>query len=263
MKQRIMESDGNRPLILVSNDDGVAAKGLRSLIEFLVPLGEVIAVAPDSAQSAKSSAITVNSPLRLKPCPDIAGAKVYAVNGTPVDCVKLGLHVATSGRRPDIVVSGINHGSNAGSSVIYSGTMGAAIEGAVVGIPSVGFSLLDFSADADFTVCREVVERVVARVLAAGLPKGVCLNVNIPAVEHPKELKVVRAARTYWTEEFVEKVDPWGRPYYWLTGQMVNQEPDDDHTDEYWLKRGHATVVPVSVDQSAHFAIDPLKDLLQ
>lgn len=263
MNKRNIESADNKPLILVSNDDGVSAKGLRSLIGFLAPFGEVIAVAPDSPRSAQSSAITVNAPLRLQSCQDIEGAKVYSVNGTPVDCIKLGLHAATGGRRPDLVVSGINHGSNAGSSVIYSGTMGAAIEGAVVGIPSVGFSLLDFSADADFSVCRDIVGMVVGRVLKAGLPKGVCLNVNIPAIDCPKELKVVRAARTYWTEEFADSVDPWGRPYFWLTGKMVNPESDDDRTDEYWLARGHATIVPVTVDQSALFAIDPLQELLR
>lgn len=252
-----------KPLILISNDDGVDAKGLRFLIETLATIGaDIIAVAPDAPRSGQSSAITVEQPLWLKRHADFAGAKIYSVSGTPVDCVKLALHAVVP-RRPDILISGINHGSNAGNSVIYSGTMGAAMEGTMVGIPSVGFSLLHHSLDADFTECAPFVESITKAVLAKGLPDGISLNVNIPALCRPQGLKVVRAARGYWTEEYADYTTPSGKPYYWLTGRFVNSEPDDPATDEYWLKRQWATVVPVRVDQSATDQIETIENLLQ
>ncbi len=251
-----------RPLLMVSNDDGVNANGLKFLLKTLAPIGDVIAVAPTGPQSAKSSAITVEQPLRIIEYPAYDGVSVRAVNGTPVDCVKLGLHAVVP-RRPDIMISGINHGSNAGNSVIYSGTMAAAMEACMVGIPAIGFSLLNFDPNADFSGCREFVENITKSVLKCGLPEGVCLNVNIPDLSHPEGIKVVRSARGYWTEEYVEMNDPHGRPFWWLTGRFHNIEPDNPETDEYWLKRGYVTVVPVRVDQSAHDCIDIVNDIFQ
>ena len=250
-----------RPLIMVSNDDGVNAKGIRCLVETLTAFADVIVVAPDGARSGQSSAITCNLPLRMHQLPDWHGAQIYAVSGTPVDCVKLGLHTVMP-RKPDVMVCGINHGSNAGNCVIYSGTMGGVMEACMVGIPSVGFSLLDYASDADFTECRPIVTEITKRVARAGLPAGICLNVNIPAVAHVEGVKVVRAARGYWSEEYAGRTDPFGHPYWWLTGHFNNEEPDDPSTDEYWLARGYATVVPVRVDQSAIDMIEATEQLL-
>lgn len=239
-----------RPYILVSNDDGIEAPGLAALVDFLSPLADVVAVAPDGPRSGQSAAITVDAPLRIREHAPRGNARMFSVNGTPVDCIKLALHAVVD-RRPDMVVAGINHGSNAGNSIIYSGTMGAVSEGCTVGIPSVGFSLLDHSLRADFSGCAATVERVTRHVLANGLPEGVCLNVNIPAGVEPLGIKAVRAARGYWTEEYADYTDPHGRPFYLLTGRFHNSEPDADDTDEFWLARNWSTVVPVALDQSA------------
>lgn len=244
-------------IILISNDDGYAAKGLDALLNYIQPVvagadARVIVIAPDGARSGFSSAITHDGPLRLRKLPPHpAGAEMMACSGTPVDCIKLGLHLLKSrGLRPDLILSGINHGSNSAVSVTYSGTMGCAIEGATNGIPAIGFSLLDWAADADFSPCRSVVEEVTRRVLTRGLPERICLNVNIPAGREPEGIKIVRAARGYWTEEYAEYADPHGRPFFWLTGHFHDIEPDCDETDEYWLRRGWATIVPVPADMS-------------
>lgn len=238
------------PIILVSNDDGIEAPGIHRLVECVAPLGEVWVVAPDSARSGQSSALTVDAPLRIKEHETYHGARMFSVNGTPVDCVKLALHCVVP-RRPSLMVSGINHGSNAGNSVIYSGTMGAAFEAAMAGIPAAGFSLLHHSIAADFTHCLDYVKQISARVLAEGLPWGVALNVNFPAKTAIEGVKSVRAARSYWTEEFAQMTDPHGKPFYWLTGRQVNLDPDDPGTDLYWLDRRYATIVPCRADQSA------------
>lgn len=256
-----MNSTLNRPLILVSNDDGYDAKGLRYLIDILVNFGDVVAVAPDGPRSGQSSAITVEQPLWLKRRADFAGAKIYSVSGTPVDCVKLAMHAVVD-RKPDLLVAGINHGSNSGNSVIYSGTMGAVMEGCMIGIPSIGFSLLHHSLEADFSETNATVERVTKYVLANGLPNGICLNVNIPALCRPQGIKVTRAARGYWTEEYADYTTPSGKPFYWLTGKFHNDEPYNAATDEYWLKRQWSTVVPVKVDQSANDVIPLLSEKL-
>lgn len=250
-----------RKLILITNDDGVHAPGLAELVKIAVNHGDVVVAAPAIPQSAKSSALTVDAPLQIEERPSIAGAKVYSVSGTPVDCVKLALH-AVLDRRPDLVLSGINHGSNAAVNNIYSGTMGAAMEGCIVGVPSVGFSLLSHSHDADFSGVLSIVDAVTARVLANGLPDGICLNINFPADCVPKGLKCVRAAGGYWTEEYADYARPSGRPFYWLTGKYHNTEPDDAGTDEYWLARGWATAVPIRPDQTARDMIGKIDKLL-
>lgn len=251
----------SRPLILITNDDGYEARGIAHLAEIASEFGEVVVVAPATPQSGKSSALSVNSPLNLETYPDYpCGAKLLSVSGTPVDCVKLAMH-AVLDRRPDLVLSGINHGSNAAVNNIYSGTMGAAMEGCILGIPSIGFSILTHSPAADFSGATEIVRRVISQVIANSLPEGICLNVNIPARCTPEGVKVVRAARGYWTEEFADYTSPHGKPFYWLTGKFHNIKPDASDTDEYWLARNYATIVPIRPDQTALDMIDQMQFL--
>lgn len=238
-----------RPLILVTNDDGINAQGIKSLTEYLLPLGDVVVVAPDGARSGQSAAITVNVPLRVAQVEEKPGYRAFKTTGTPVDCIKLALNVLFADA-PDLIVSGINHGSNSGVSVVYSGTMGAVFEGTIQGIPSIGFSLCNFAPDADFAICREVVVGLCRRALEKGMPEGMGLNVNIPASDRLGGVKVCRAARGKWTGEYESRVDPFGRPYHWLTGYFENAEPDAADTDEYWLARNFASIVPVSPDRS-------------
>lgn len=252
-----------KPLILITNDDSINARGLFHLADCVKHLGEVYVVAPAEPQSGQSSAFTVNSPLRIKEHPDYAdgAVKVFSVTGTPVDCVKLAMHTILP-RRPDMVLSGINHGSNAGNSVIYSGTMGAAFEACMLGIPAVGYSLLHHSLQADFSETTPYVKEISERVLAQGLPEGVCLNVNFPSRCAIEGIRVVRAAKSHWTEEYQEYLDPHGKPFYWLTGRLVSDEEENPETDLYWLTRRYATVVPVRADQNAFSAMAPVASLL-
>ena len=246
-----------KKLILISNDDSVNAPGLHFLVDKVKELGDVWVVAPDEPKSGQSSSLTFNAPLRVTEHSGYEGARLFSVSGTPVDCIKLAMHNIVP-RRPDIVLAGINHGSNAGNSVIYSGTMGAVLEGCNVGITSCGFSLLHHSLKADFSLSAPLVTEMIARLLAEPLPDGVCLNVNIPARVVPAGVKVCRAARGHWTEEYTKYLDPAGVPFYWLTGQFVNLEPDAEDTDEYWLSQGYMSAVPVAVDLSAHDCVESL-----
>lgn len=250
-----------RPLILITNDDSIEAPGLRALVEVAVEIGDVVVAAPSDAMSGQSSAITVTTPLRIREHAPYLGAKMYSINGTPVDCVKLALHALVD-RVPDLLLSGVNHGSNSGNSIVYSGTMGAVLEGCMVGIPSIGYSLLDHSRSADFSEAQPWIRRITSAVARDGLGKGICLNVNIPAGCKPEGVKVVRAALGRWTEEYVEYTDPTGKPFYLLTGRFLNEEPDADDTDEYWLKRGYVTVVPVKTDMSATEMVDEISNII-
>ncbi|MBD5211688.1 MAG: 5'/3'-nucleotidase SurE [Bacteroidales bacterium] len=245
-----MEKD--RKLILVTNDDGYTALGVRTLMKWLEPFGEVVGVCPDGPRSAQSMAITVNQAMRIDEVKDYDGpGRLYKVNGTPVDCVKLAMHTVLD-RTPDIVVSGINHGSNAAVNVIYSGTMGAAFEGCAFGIPSVGFSLTDHDPAADFSPVRPFVPKIIEEVLKSGLPEGICLNVNVPHDKgNPTEMRVTRAARGKWTDEYEKYLDPFGRPFYWLKGHFVNEEPEAEDTDEWCLSHGIVSVTPELLDRSA------------
>lgn len=237
--------------ILVSNDDGYMAKGVKVLIDGLLKFGEVVAVCPDGPRSGQSMAITVNDALRITPLPDYNGAKMYKVNGTPVDCVKLAMHTIMNGD-VDLVVAGINHGSNASINVVYSGTMGAVMEGCAFGIPSIGFSLTDHSPEADFTHCLAAIDTLVREVASVGLPEGVCLNVNVPdKFGIPKEMRMVRACKGNWSDEYKEYVDPHGHKFYWLTGSFDNLEPDAEDTDDWCLNHGIISVVPVMLDRTA------------
>jgi len=239
-----------RPLILVSNDDSYSAKGVHCLIDRLLPIGDVVAICPDAPRSGQSMAITVNDALKVTELPEYHGARMYKVSGTPVDCIKLAMHNILP-RTADIVVTGINHGSNSAVNVLYSGTMGAAMEGCAFGIPSIGFSLTDHSADADFTPCYKAIDLLVNEVLKNGLPESICLNVNIPNIRHtPAEMRLAVACKGKWNDEYREYTDPQGHKFYWLTGEYVNEEPDNEKTDEWCLNHGIISVVPVSIDRT-------------
>lgn len=246
-------------LILVTNDDGVDAKGIRCLTEVALEFGRVVVAAPSEAMSGMSHAITIKTPLRVKQLSGDEKLTKYSIMGTPVDSVKLAFN-SLMGRRPDLVLSGINHGSNASSSVVYSGTMAAAMEGCVNLIPSAGFSLLDYAADADFSYAKEVVRRVIRNIFNKGLELGVCLNVNIPAIpeEEIRGIKICRQARGYWKEEFDKRKDPHNGEYYWLTGSFFNDEPDSEDTDESALRDGYVSIVPVNVDLTSYKSIGDL-----
>ena len=245
-----MNLNMGRPLILVSNDDSVRAKGVHELIRVLLKIGEVVCVCPELPQSGMSMALTVNSPLKVKRLPDYLEAKMYMVDGTPVDCVKIAIDNLLP-RRPDIVVSGINHGSNAAINVVYSGTMGAAFEGCAYGIPSIGFSLTSHDEDADFTPCLPVVKKLVEITLEKSLPSDVCLNVNIPAgYKEFKKMKVVKGCHGRWNDRYEEYRDPARRPFYWLAGEFVNLEPENEETDEWCLAHGIVSIVPVKLDRT-------------
>ena len=254
-----MTSESTRPLILVTNDDGISAPGIRNLVESIVDLGDVVVVAPDSHQSGMGHAITISNILRMSPHDfGMPGVQAYKTTGTPVDCVKLAIYKILE-RKPDVLVSGINHGSNASINVIYSGTMSAAVEGALEGISSVGFSLCDFAEDADFSASRNVARTVTQKVLKHGTPTGTCLNVNIPKVapEDLRGIKVCRQGAGHWADSFEEREAPGGRTYYWMTGNFTDVDKGED-TDEWALKHGYVSVVPVQYDMTAHHAMTEL-----
>ena len=232
-----------RPLILITNDDSIEAPGIHHLADCVRSLGDVYVVAPAHPHSGQSAALTVNEPLRINELPsEKDGIRLFTVDGTPVDCIKLALHTIVP-RKPDVVFSGINHGSNSAVNVTYSGTMGAVIEACMQGIPAVGFSLLHHSMKADFTLSTAFVANIAADVLANGLPAGICLNVNIPARVIPEGIKVCRAAHGHWSDEYQRYIDPHGVPFYWLTGRFINDEPDAEDTDEYWLRCRFVSIV--------------------
>ena len=246
-----------RPLILVTNDDGITAPGIRALIEVMNTIGEVYVVAPDAPQSGMGHAITINDTLYCNSMTVVKGEPQieYSCSGTPVDCVKIAVNEILK-RKPDLCVSGINHGSNSSINVIYSGTMSAAVEAGTLGIPSIGFSLLDYSLEADFEPAKKYVKLLVKQCLKNGLPKGVVLNVNIPKLPSKgiKGIRVSRQANAHWEEKFDKRTNPLGRDYYWLTGEFVNEDKGED-TDEWALKHGYISVVPVQFDLTAHHAI--------
>ena len=249
-----------RPLSLVTNDDGVTAPGIRALVEMAKEFGEVYVVAPDSPQSGMGHAVTLNSTLFCDEIEVDEEVKEYACSGTPVDCVKLAVSQILP-RKPDLCISGINHGSNSSVNVIYSGTMSAAVEAGIEGIPAIGFSLCDFAYNADFKAGEKFIKRVIAEVLKNKLPKGVVLNVNIPKLkEHEiKGIKVCRQADAKWEEKFDKREDPRGRTYYWMSGEFKNLDKGDD-TDESALEEGYVSVVPVRYDLTAHHFLGDLRN---
>ena len=245
-----------KPLILITNDDGISAPGIRALISVMKELGDVVVVAPDSPQSAMGHAITINSTLHLtKISAENSEILEYSCSGTPVDCVKMAV-AEIMHKKPDLCVSGINHGSNSSINVIYSGTMSAALEAGIEGIPAIGFSLLDYNWNADFEQAKPFIKKIAEQVLKNGLAEGTVLNVNLPKLktEHIKGIKICRQAKAIWEEKFDKRVTPFGKDYYWLTGKFINLDKGED-TDEWALANDYISIVPVQFDLTAHHTI--------
>lgn len=253
--------NSKKPLILVTNDDGVLAPGIRALIDVMSQIGEVVVVAPDKPQSAMGHAITINSTLYLnKLSKDGDLITEYSCSGTPVDCVKLAVNEILK-RKPDLCVSGVNHGSNSSINVIYSGTMSAAVEAGIEGIPAIGFSLLDYDWNADFDSIKSFIKKITLETLENKLPEGVVLNVNFPKLKEKeiKGIKICRQAKAQWVEKFDKRKTPSGKDYYWLSGEFVNQDKGED-TDEWALENGYVSVVPVQFDLTAHHTMQQLNN---
>jgi 5'-nucleotidase len=258
----IKRSKKEKPVILVTNDDGVTAPGIKALTEAVKDLGKVVVVAPDRPQSGMGHAITIGHPLRLSSVQLFGDIEAYHCSGTPVDCVKLAVDKVLH-RKPDICLSGINHGANHSINVIYSGTMSAALEASIESIPSVGFSLLDYSIEADFSGAAYYANLLVKQLLTQKTDKHLCLNVNVPAVPKSllKGLKVCRQAYAKYEERFDERNDPTGRKYYWLTGEFKNFDKGKD-TDVWALKNNYISVVPVQFDLTNYQLKTKLEKLL-
>jgi 5'-nucleotidase len=252
-----------KPVILITNDDGVTAPGIISLVEAVRDLGKVVVVAPDKPQSGMGHAITIGQPLRLHKVGHIEGVEAWACTGTPVDCVKLAVDKVLH-RKPDLCLSGINHGANHSINVIYSGTMSAAVEAAIESIPSAGFSLLDYRIEADFTGARKYARIIVEKMLSTKLQKHTVLNVNIPPVDAEllKGIKICKQAYAKYEEDFIERLDPHGRHYYWLTGEFVNFDKGKD-TDVWALAHNYVSVVPVQFDLTNYVLKTKLEKLWQ
>ena len=253
--------ENKRPLILISNDDGYQAKGINQLVEMISDLADIIVCAPDSARSGFSCAFSATTPLRLQLMRRQEGVEVWSCNGTPVDCVKMALAEIVP-RRPDMVVGGINHGDNASVNAHYSGTMGVTLEGCMKYIPSVAFSLCDHRDDADFEPLRPYIRTITARVLAEGLPLGVCLNVNFPLLvnEDYRGVKVCRMAKGTWGSEVVKCHHPRGYDYWWMVGHYNNDEPEADDTDNWALTHGYVAITPTQTDVTAYEALSLIND---
>ena len=248
-----------KPLILISNDDGFSAKGINVLAETLAGLGEIVVMAPDGPRSGASGAITSELPVRYNKVREAEGLTVYKCTGTPVDCVKLALFELLP-RCPDLVIGGINHGDNSAVNVHYSGTMGVVIEGCLKGVPAIGFSLCDHDADADFRPMQPYVRKITEQVLANGLPKGTCLNVNVPKAQELKGVRICRQTDASWGNEWARGQHPKGGEYFWLTGKFTNNEPDAEEADRWALEHGYVAITPVQIDMTAYHLIDELKD---
>lgn len=251
----------SKPLILISNDDGITSSGIRKLTELMSQIGEVVVVAPDSPQSGMGHAITVGDTLRLSKTNIFGDIEAYKCSGTPADCVKLAKNHVLKGRKADLVVSGINHGSNTSISVLYSGTMSAAIEGAIEGTPAIGFSLCDFNWHADFSHVDEVILNIAKQTLDKGLPPGIALNVNIPPKRNEaiKGVRICRQANAKWEEDFDERIDPHGRKYFWMVGNFVNHDKGEDN-DEWAVGNNYVSIVPCQFDLTGYHAITQLNE---
>ena len=248
----------DKPLILITNDDGHDARGIQVLTQLMMQLGDVVVVAPDGARSAQSNALTVTHPIRFTKLEQKEGLIRYSCTGTPTDCVKLALNEIVE-RRPDLIVAGINHGSNSAINVIYSGTMGAVLEGCENGILSIGFSVCDHSYDADFSIFESYVLQITRAALLNGLPHATCLNVNAP-VGAIKGIRVARQCDGRWTKEYAKRTDPRGGSYFWLTGNFENHEPEAEDTDEWALDHGFISIVPTKIDLTAFEAMDKIRN---
>lgn len=247
-KKTKKKTKDNEKVILITNDDGITSPGIAALVESVKGLGRIVVVAPDKPQSGMGHAITIGFPLRMMKMKLFNDVEAWSCSGTPVDCVKLAVDKVLH-RHPDMCLSGVNHGANHSINVIYSGTMSAALEAAIEGIPSIGFSLLDYTLEADFTGAQYYTRHLVEQILGKNIDKHLCLNVNIPAVplDFLKGLKVCRQAYAKYEEEFSERKDPGGRNYYWLTGEFMNFDTGTD-TDVWALENNYVSVVPVQFD---------------
>jgi len=259
IKAELSDMESNRPLILISNDDGYHAPGIRRLVDFVKPIGDVLVVAPESARSGYSGAFSVTNYLRLKPRHNMGDAEVWSCSGTPVDCIKIALAELCGGRRPDLVLSGINHGDNSTVNTHYSGTMGAAKEGCMKLIPSIAFSSCFYEEDANLEPLRPYVQRIVSQVLSEGLPRGVCLNVNFPAREVFEGVKVCRMTMGQWVNEIEKVHHPRGYDYYWVVGHYSNDEPGVADSDQWALDQGYVAITPTQIDVTAYNFIDHLR----
>jgi 5'-nucleotidase len=249
-----------KPLILVCNDDGYRARGILELTQLAGEFGEVVVVAPVTGQSGMSHAVTLNHPIRLKTSTMLNGFSAYTCSGTPADCIKIALNQILD-RKPDLVLSGINHGSNASVSLFYSGTVAAVIEACMNGIPAIAFSVDDHSPDADFRVVVKYARPIIQKIIGSGLPTGTCLNINFPRIspDECRGVKVCRQTIGVWKEEFEKRTDPQGHDYFWLTGEFSNDEPLAEDTDEWALKHNFGAIVPVSVDVTDYPAMEAMK----
>ncbi|MEO9477134.1 MAG: 5'/3'-nucleotidase SurE [Cyclobacteriaceae bacterium] len=250
-----------KPLILITNDDGITSTGIQKLVDLMSQLGEVVVVAPNSPQSGMGHAITVGDTLRITRNDIFGDIVAYDCSGTPADCVKLAKHHVLKERKIDLVVSGINHGSNTSISVLYSGTMSAAIEAAIEDTPAIGFSLCDYNTEADMSHVNEAILKIARQVLDKGLPRGIAINVNIPPKQNEpiKGIKVCRQANARWEEDFDQRVDPHGRKYFWMIGNFVNHDKGEDN-DEWAIANNYVSVVPCQFDLTAYFAMNTLNE---
>lgn len=250
-----------KPLILITNDDGITSKGISVLVEVMQKIGEVVVVAPDRPNSGMGHAITVDSTIHIKKSNLFKNIEAYECSGTPADCVKLAKHHFLKGRKIDLVVSGVNHGMNASISVVYSGTMSAAVEAAIEGIPAIGFSIHDFRYDADFEHIKKFIKKITLKALSKGIPAHTALNVNFPPKkEEPiKGIKICRQNNGFWLEEFDARQDPYGRPYFWMGGGFVNREPDNKENDIWAIENNYVSIVPVQYDMTNYGAMKTLK----
>ena len=253
--------ESNAKLILVTNDDSVNAKGIQSLVKMASPLGRVVVVAPDKPQSGMGHAITINDPIRMNRVEMFGEVEAYATTGTPVDCVKLAIYEIL-GQKPDLVVSGINHGENSSTNVLYSGTMSAAIEGAMEGLPSIGFSLANYAYDADFMQYEPFVSKIIKHALTQGMPKHTCFNVNIPNLANDaiQGIKFCTQAHAFWADRFDRRIDQFGRPYFWLTGEFGEVNPSED-SDLHALAAGFISIVPTQFDLTNYAVYESCKSL--
>ena len=257
----------NDKIIFLTNDDSYLSKGFRAAVNLAREFGRVIAISPDRVQSGMSQAITINTPLFLRQVEVSDDVEIYAFSGTPVDCAKIAFDHFFKDKRVDLVLSGINHGSNAAVNVMYSGTMGAAIEGSFYGVPSIGLSLDDHDADADFEGAVKYGREIIASIMEAAdrLPRPLCLNVNVPrcGVEDIQGIRLARQTRGFWREDFYARQDPHGRDYFWLTGAFQNAEPDAEDTDEWALAHRYVSVVPVQVDMTDYRMLKSLDGVIK
>ena len=251
-------------LIFLTNDDSYRSKGFEAAIEVARRFGRVIAVAPEAPQSGMSQAITIHTPLRLNKVREEEGITVYSLNGTPVDCVKIAFDYLLTDEKIDLAISGINHGSNAAINVLYSGTMGAAIEASFYNIPSIGLSLTDHDPNADFEGAVKYGTEIIEKVLGGNIELPYCLNVNVPNIpcSEIKGIRPSRQTRGFWREEFYPRTDPHGRQYFWLTGGFQNSEPAADDSDEWALANGYVAIVPVQVDMTEYKRLEQLKTII-